>query len=207
MNAVYVIGAGGHAKVVTAALLAAGVQPAGLIDADAARHGERVLGVPVIRDDSLLAAMTPGETALYNGVGFTGRSDARIQVFERFTAQGFKFPALVHPDAFIAPEVELGDGAQIMAGAVIQPGVRIGRNAIINTRASVDHDCVIGDHAHIAPGAVLSGGVTVGARVLIGVGASVIHAAAVGAGAVIGAGAAVAGDIAPGVTAVGVPAA
>ncbi len=33
---------------------------------------------------------------------------------------------------------------------------------IINTRASVDHDCELGDFVHVGPGAVITGSVTVG---------------------------------------------
>lgn len=36
-----------------------------------------------------------------------------------------------------------------------------GENAIINTCASIDHDCIIGKHCHIAPGVLMGGGVAV----------------------------------------------
>lgn len=62
-------------------------------------------------------------------------------------------------------------GAQIMAGVVIQPYVLLGHNVLINTGAQIDHDCIIGDHCHIAPGAILCGGVTVGEGAFIGAGA------------------------------------
>ena len=61
-----------------------------------------------------------------------------------------------------------------MAGAVLQPGVLVGRNTVINTSASIAHDCRVGQHCHIAPGVTLSGGVEVGDNVLIGAGATVI---------------------------------
>ena len=38
----------------------------------------------------------------------------------------------------------------------------IGRDSIINTGSTIDHDCDIDDYSHIAPGCVHSGGVTVG---------------------------------------------
>lgn len=69
--------------------------------------------------------------------------------------------------------VEIGDGTVIMDGAIVQPGARIGKHVIINTGATVDHDCIIGDYAHIAPGAHLCGHVEVGEGALVGVGVGV----------------------------------
>ena len=85
----------------------------------------------------------------------------RERLYAAWRAKGYDFPALVHPSAWIAPGVILGDGVQVMAGVVIQPGCAIGENSIVNTRAGVDHDCSIGCDVHVAPGATLCGAVTV----------------------------------------------
>ena len=42
----------------------------------------------------------------------------------------------------------------MLAGVVLQTGVTLGDNVIVNTRASVDHDCVIERDVMIGPGAV-----------------------------------------------------
>ncbi|WP_061214979.1 DapH/DapD/GlmU-related protein [Syntrophomonas wolfei] len=93
-----------------------------------------------------------------------------------------------------------------MAGAVIQALVTIGVNTIINTRASVDHECLIGDHVHIAPGTTISGGVKIGDNVLIGAGATIIQGIHIGASSIVGAGAAVTKDVREGVIVMGIPA-
>lgn len=80
------------------------------------------------------------------------------------------FITLIHPAAHISPTARIGMGTIIMAGAVIQANVKIGRHCIINTGASVDHDCVIEDFVHIAPGVNLCGGVHVGEGSLLAVG-------------------------------------
>ena len=86
----------------------------------------------------------------------------------------------IHDKAIIADDVELGVGIQVMAGVVIQPGARIGRNTIINTRASIDHDCLIGSHCHIAPGAILCGNVTVGDETFVGAGSIITEGVTIG---------------------------
>lgn len=75
-----------------------------------------------------------------------------------------------HPRASINLPKSIGVGTVIMAGAVIQPNVTVGKHAIINTGASVDHDCIIGDYVHIAPGCHLCGSVEVGEGAFLGAG-------------------------------------
>lgn len=203
---VVVIGAGGHAKVLIAALKRLGVRILGATDADAAKRGQAVLDVPVLGGDETLSVHGPAAVLLVNGLGTAGRTEARRAIYERFAALGFRFATVVDPLALLAGPVEIGEGAQVLAGAVVQPGTRLGVNCIVNTCASIDHDCVIGAHAHIAPGATLSGGVQVGEGAHVGTGASVIHNIRIGAGAVVGAGAAVIADVPIGTTAAGVPA-
>jgi UDP-perosamine 4-acetyltransferase len=203
---VLILGAGGHAKVLINALLASSACISGIVDPDLALVGTEVLGVPVLGGDDIVNKFPPSEIILVNGLGSVGIPAKRRQLFERFKSLGYSFATVIHPSAVVASDVELGEGAQIMAGAVIQPGSRIGCNAIVNTRASVDHDCIIGDHVHIAPGVTLSGGVAVGDSCHIGTAATVIQGIRIGSGSVIGAGALILKDVPPSVTVVGVPA-
>lgn len=203
---VILLGGGGHGKVVLGALLSAGCRVEAVVDADATLTGGTILGIPVIGGDEVLAGLDPSSRLLANGVGSTGDAALRRKVFETFKKQGFGFATVVHPSAMVAPEVDLAEGAQIMAGAVIQPGTRIGANAIVNTGSRLDHDCRIGDHAHVAPGVVLCGGVHVGASAHIGAGAVVIQNITIGDGAMIAAGAVVVRAVAIGRRVAGNPA-
>ena len=72
------------------------------------------------------------------------------------------FPVLIHPNAVVADDVEIGCGSVVMAGAVINPGAKIGKGVIVNTSSSIDHDCVLGVYVHVSVGAHLAGTVTVG---------------------------------------------
>jgi acyl-[acyl carrier protein]--UDP-N-acetylglucosamine O-acyltransferase len=77
---------------------------------------------------------------------------------------------------------------------------------IVNTGATVDHDCRLGDFVHVAPGAHLCGGVTVDEGALLGVGCAVAPGVRIGAWATVGAAAAVVADVPAGATVIGVPA-
>lgn len=201
-----VIGAGGHAKVLIEALLRSGMPLAGIVDADPARHGTTLLDQPIRGGDELILAHAPAEVLLVNGLGSIADPSLRIRIFETFKGHGYRFETVIHPSAIVASDALFGEGVQVMAGTVMQPGCRLGDNSIINTGATLDHDCLIGKHVHIAPGVTLSGGVTVGEGAHIGTGATVIQGITIGPKAVVGAGAVVIRDVAANSTVSGVPA-
>lgn len=200
------IGAGGHAKVLLDALLGAGQAVHGLTDADPAKAGQVVQGVPVLGDDTEISAFAPEAVRLVNGIGSVRVSTLRRQIYDDFKNRGYFFERAVHTSAVVASDVILAEGAQIMAGVVLQTGSRIGENAIINTRAAIDHDCVIGSHVHVSPGAVLCGNVEVGESSHIGAGTTVIQGVRIGRNCLVAAGAVVIRDVPDGATVAGVPA-
>jgi len=170
------LGAGGHAKVLHGLLTAKNIALSGIIDPELARSGTKIWrGVPVLGDDDALLAMDVDRFVLVNGVGHTPRSTHRKEVYQRARQLGFRFPPIVHPTTWICATTFLGEGAQVMAGAVIQPDCHIGENSLVNTRSSIDHDCVIGDHTHIAPGSTICGDVQIGDDCFIGTGSTIIQ--------------------------------
>ncbi len=203
---VIVLGAGGHAKVLINALQLCSVQILGITDPDPELHGKDILGVPVIGSDDKLANYGARTVQLVNGLGSISVPSTRCQLFDKYKGQKFIFANVIHPDALLAGDVKLGEGVQVMAGAVVQPGVFLGDNVIINTRASVDHDCIIGKNSHVAPGVTISGEVHIGAGVHVGTGASIVQGVRIGDASLVGAGSTVLKDIPDGVKAYGCPA-
>ena len=90
-----------------------------------------------------------------------------------------QFATLIHPAATVSDAATVGVGSVVMAGAVVQADVTIGKHCIINTCASVDHDCVVGDFVHIAPGCRLCGSVTVGEGAFLGAGCIAVPGAVI----------------------------
>ena len=203
---VIVLGAGGHARVLIDALRTRSASILGITEADHGKHGQMVFDVPIIGDDSALLRFPPESHRLVNGLGTVRVSMLRRQLFDGFKSKGYFFAAVVHASAIVAADVILAEGAQIMAGAVLQTGCRIGENVIINTRVAVDHDCLIGNHVHVSPGATLCGNVAVGEGSHIGAGATVIQGIRIGRDCMVAAGAVVIRDIPDGVSVAGVPA-
>jgi UDP-perosamine 4-acetyltransferase len=203
---VIIIGGGGHAKVLVEALRASGVTILGITDADPAKHGTSIHGVPVLGGDHVLERHAPGSVRLVNGLGSVRETRSRTALFNTFKTKGYAFATVVHPSAVVASDAILGEGAQVMAGAVLQPGCSLGEDVIINTRVSVDHDCSIGPHVHLAPGVTLSGDVHIGGGSHIGTGAAVVQGVRIGKDCLVAAGAVVVSNVADGATVRGVPA-
>lgn len=197
-----VLGSGGHASVVIDLARQAGWTIRGCIGPAATSDSD----CPHLGDDEMLDRLGPHDNSATVGVGSIGNADVRRNLFNRAQAHGFAFPVLVHPRATIASSADLGDGTQVMAGAVVQPNAKIGRNAIINSAAVVEHHAEVGDHAHVAPGAVLCGNVVVGAGCHVGANATVLQGMTIGDGAMIAAGAVVTRHVAAGAKVMGIPA-
>ncbi|MGF1532581.1 MAG: acetyltransferase [Bernardetiaceae bacterium] len=193
----YLIGAGGHAKVVVDIAQQAGRSIGGLLD-DHPSH-THILGQPII-----------GTSQDWQSLGAWARFLIAIggnAIRQKIAAQmpSAYFDTITDPSARIGQAVRLGAGTVVMPQVVINAATQIGCHVILNTAASIDHDCVIGDYAHISPQATLCGGVSVGTGTHIGAGAVVIPGVRIGNWCTVGAGAVVIRDLPDGVVAVGNP--
>lgn len=191
-----VVGAGGHAKVVVDAALAAGLP----VVAAAHNSGENPAVTRVLVTDD------PAGVEADSFVVAVGDNRTRARLFAEWTAAGLKPITVIHPSAVLASDAVIGAGTFVAAGVIVNSDARIAENSILNTGCTVDHDCVIGAHVHIAPGTNLSGAVTVGEGALLGVGSCATMGASIGAWSIIGAGAAVVCDLPANKVCFGVPA-
>lgn len=133
-----------------------------------------------------------------------GNNAARKKIVDN--SSSYKYGIALHPASIRAGDILIGRGTVIMAGAVINPGSKIGKHCIVNTAAVVDHDAIIEDYVHISPSATLAGNVTLKEGVWVGAGATIIPGITVGSWAVIGAGAVVIKDVPANAVVVGNPA-
>jgi sugar O-acyltransferase (sialic acid O-acetyltransferase NeuD family) len=192
---VAVIGAGDHARVVASVLEAAGVVVAGHYDDDPETWGSSLGTSSVLGPIDDIPRRAPAIIAI-------GDNRVRQQLAQRLDLEWI---TVVHPFSWLHPDVRLGPGTVVCAGALVQVGVQIGAHVILNNRASVGHDARVGDYAHITV-AHLGGGASAGEGALLGMGSVVLPRVAVGDWATVGAGATVTSDVRPGATVVGSPA-
>lgn len=139
-------------------------------------------------------------------VGGSFLGEERYNLQKKISEKGFEPLILVHPRAYVCPNVKIGQGCQILAMSFVGVDSKLGDAVIINTGAQVDHECEIGDGVHIMPGAILSGCVVVEPFATIGAGAIVLPRIRIGRGAVVGAGSVVTKNVDPYTVVVGNPA-
>ena len=202
---VIIVGAGGHGKVVLDILRAAGkMKPIGFVDADVTLAGTIVGGLSVIGPPNTLPKLRLQKVR--GAIIAIGDNRTRLQYAGLLREQGFELINAIHPTASISPTARLGTNVVVAAQSAICTEAEIADSVIINTAATVDHECIVGEGAHICPGVRLAGRVRIGAGAFVGIGSTIIQCMAVGEYATIGAGAAVISDIPDHETAVGVPA-
>jgi len=201
MKPVLLLGGGGHAAVVLELLQLTGYEVCGYVAPEASTLAACWLG-----PDDLLAGYDPGAYQLALGVGSVKVAALRQQLYDSGKQLGFDFVSLIHPFSSVSPTASLGEGVQIMAGGIVQTGVTLGVNVLVNSAASIDHHCRIDAHCHLAPGVTLSGGVHLGCGCHIGTGATLIQGVTLGSGSLVAAGAVVTGSWPSGSRVKGVPA-
>jgi sugar O-acyltransferase (sialic acid O-acetyltransferase NeuD family) len=191
--ALWILGAGGHGRVVADAAAASRQWAAVIFFDDDPARGPRV-GRFGVRGDSRAFLNNQNGRAVQHHVAI-GDNALREQVVQRCEALGLTLATVVHPAAVVSAEARLAAGCFVAAGAVVAPGAVIDAGGIVNHGATVDHDAQLGRAVHVSPGAHLGGAVTVGSLAWIGLGAAVRHEVRIGRRVMVGAGAVVVADV------------
>jgi len=200
-NKLLIIGASGHGKVVAdIALKMNRWQSVAFLDDDESLKTS--MGIEVKGKSSDVFNYID-EYQIFVGIG---NNATRQKIHERLEKIGASIPTLVHPNAVVGKQVEIGIGTVVMAGSVINCCTKIGKGCIVNTGCTIDHDNNIQEYVHVSPGAHLAGSVNIGQGSWLGIGCIVNNNINITGECKIGAGSVVIKDITePGVY-VGVPA-
>lgn len=178
---VIVIGAGGHGRVIADIITCTGDIVLGFLDD---KDPNQILDIPYL--GQITDFIKYQQDTLF--IVAIGDNHTRKQIMESYDLNWY---TAIHPSAVIAPDVEIAEGAAIMANAVINTGSKIGKGVIVNTAATVDHDNVLANYVHISPGAHLGGTVNIDSETWIGIGAVVSNNIDICGESVVGAGAVV----------------
>lgn len=178
---VYLYGASGHAKVV--------------MDIAQKAYYE----VPFLIDDNPEVNELAGLKVFHSVDGLSpiivtiGDCQIRKRIVEKLGERDYL--TVIHPSAIKADSVKLGYGTVVMAGAILNPYASVGNHCIVNTGASIDHDCIIHDFVHIAPHSTLCGEVEICEGTWVGAGTTIKQGIHIGKNCFIGAGSVVVKDI------------
>ena len=131
---------------------------------------------------------------------------ARFKIAQKLIEKGLKPISLISKHGLLDKVEKCGDGVQVMPGAIVHKFSSLGRQCIINTNSTVDHECVLGDGVHVMVGASIAGAVSIGNFSTIGTNATILPNLHIGKYVYVGAGAVVTTDIEDYAVVAGVPA-
>jgi len=189
-----IFGAGGHAKSVADVILFNESEIDIIFINKNAHPNEILLGFPVVDDYNVT-----------NEDVFVAIGDNKIRrnICEKYYKN---LISVISKRAYVGRDVSLGKGVFVAHNAHIGILSAINDFSVINTNASIDHECKVGLASTIAPGAVLCGKVTIGDNSWIGANASVKENISIVDNVIIGMGSIVIKDIDEEGTYVGCPA-
>jgi sugar O-acyltransferase (sialic acid O-acetyltransferase NeuD family) len=190
-------GATGHSRVLHEALRGSDLKLVAVID-----NRDVVPPIPGIRllrgesglNDFITRYARPSDLLFSVAVGGSKGND-RLELFDAMKKRGITPHTIVHRTAFLAADAVVGEACQLLPMVAVCACAHLGRAVIVNTSASIDHDCEVGNGAHIGPGAHLAGQVKVGDRSFVGTGAVILPGVRLGADCVVGAGSVVLSDV------------
>ena len=177
-------GASGHAKVIIDCLESQMIPVTGIFDDDLSK--KELLGYKV------LGAYNPNYLPNEQIIISIGENNIREMLS---TKVGHKFASAQHISATVSKNVIIGEGTVIIHKSIPQSSVKVGKHIVINTAASISHDCIIDNFAHISPNATVCGNVKIGEGTHIGAAAVIIPNITIGKWCKIGAGAVIMKDV------------
>jgi sugar O-acyltransferase (sialic acid O-acetyltransferase NeuD family) len=179
MKTIIIFGAGGHTKVI--------------IDLIRELNIHNIIG---IYDDN--------KEGYFDGIPIIGKIDENVNLhYDEYiigvgndnirkkicmTYSNLNWATLRHPRCIISKNANIESGTVVFAGAVIQTGVSIGKQCIINTNCNIDHESYIANFTSICPGVTICGNVAIGELTFIGANSTIIQGKTIGNNCIIGAG-------------------
>jgi UDP-3-O-[3-hydroxymyristoyl] glucosamine N-acyltransferase len=104
----------------------------------------------------------------------------RVELVDVLRERGVAMPPLVERGAIVAGGVEIRENCWIGAGAIIQPGSRIGANVLVGPGAIVGGGAEVGESAFIDAGVTVGHGARIGKQVTLGLGVVIGHGVEIG---------------------------
>ncbi len=151
-----------------------------------------VRGRRVITFEAFQQAFSPDQAELVIAVG---EPYIRKIIREKISAAGYTLATIVHPDAYLAADANLGDGVLLCYSAMVSSGAVIGENVYLQPGCVIGHDVTIGCDSVISTFVAISGSCQVAEQCYIGVSASIKEQIRIGAGAIVSMGAVVLRDV------------
>lgn len=207
---VLIMGGGGNASVIAYGIIDAfqrgcsSLEFIGYInDRDAVKEIE---GYPVVGGLKDINKLIEQDYYFINAIGKIDAQKDRIELIESLNIPDERYVTFIHPDAYVAPNVELGVGCVVLANASVSPGTSMGKSCRVMINAVVGHNNVIGDYCFFAAASCTGAYLTIGDGVFISLNATIKEFLTIGNYSTIGMGSVLMKNVSEGEVWVGNPA-
>lgn len=164
----YLVGGGGHCRSCIDVIESSTEwQIKGVFDTQQL-SSEDLLNHPYLGDDMDIDKYINSENYFLVTVGQIKSSEPRKRLYNLLKNKGAKIATVVSAHAYVSKYANIAEGVIVMHGALVNAGVRIGLNCIVNTKALLEHDVQIGDHCHISTASCVNGDVKIADDVFVG---------------------------------------
>lgn len=135
-----------------------------------------------------------------------GNSRQRERYVGVISGKGGTFVNVIHPTAYVGPNVQTGEGCIICPQAVVDCDLTIGSHVCVNAQSYIPHDSMLEDFVTVSPGCHLGGRVKLRRGAFLGIHSALNSDVEIGAYTIVAAGAVVTHSLPEYVMAAGVPA-
>jgi len=185
-----IVGAGGHGMEVLGVLKKLNFSSLFFFDEEVSKSSPYP-EIPMISDLENLRKVLLQDPEFVLGVG---NPLAREKLYSLLIKSGGKYKSVFSNSAHLNSDL-ISNGFEVMEFGYVGPKVKFGKGVLINTRASIHHECEVGSFSEIGPGAILLGASKIGAKCRIGAGAVILPGINLGDEVIVGAGAVVTKDV------------
>ena len=127
-------------------------------------------GCKVIGSDQDLEKIRINVPNAVLGIGQIKNAKLRKDLFKLLKKYNYHTPKIISKYSYISDYSSIGDGTCIGHHVVVNSGVKIGKNCILNSKCLIEHGSVIGDFCHVSTGVLVNGDVNIGRESFVGSG-------------------------------------
>ena len=182
MSKILLFGSGGYSNVVTDTLERKKIKIIGYLDIKKNQKSKlKYLGNISENIKLIKNKKTKGFIAI-------GNNYIRKNVYNEINKinKNFNWETIIDPSCIISNKTKIGNGSIIIAGTTINSNVKIGKQCIVNTNNSIDHDNVIDDFSSTGPSVKTGGTVKIGSLSHIGISSTIKNNVEIGSNTIIG---------------------
>lgn len=115
-----------------------------------------------------------GNIDVYLTIGYTQMNDVREKVYTQLKEAGVNICSYIHPTAYIAKNVCIGEGCIVLENVILQPYVSVGTCNILWQGVNISHHSVMKDYNYLAPIVSIAGCCGIGNNCFFGINATLI---------------------------------